>query len=322
MKKDDIPNIVIYQAEDGSIELKWDIENETVWASLDQIAYIFGRDKSVISRHIKNIFKEGELDEKWVIAFFATTASDWKVYKVKYYNLDVIISVWYRVNSRIATKFRKWATRTLKDHIIKGYTINKKVLEKNYTLFQQAINELQTLSNNKLSSDDILELVKAFSSTWFSLDAFDKNKFKATKQTQTSVKLEADQLYEDLEKFKKELIEKNQATELFAQEKEKWALEGIFWNIFQTAFWQDVYPSIEEKAVHLLYFIVKNHPFNDWNKRSWAFSFIWLLQKYNYPFKDKITPQALTAITLLVATSSPKDKERMIKLITLLLLSK
>ena len=321
MKQLKTPNTIIYQAANGAIQLKGDFDKETVWASLDKIASVFGRDKSVISRHIKNIFKEEELEKNSVVAFFATTATDGKTYQVEYFNLDVIISVGYRVNSKVATQFRKWATQTLKQHITEGYTINKKLLQKNYTLFQKALDDIQKISQNKLSSSDVLELVKTFSKTWFSLDAFDKEQFQTNQQTQKSIHLEASKLYQDLEIFKNELTQKGEATDIFAQEKQKGSLEGIFGNIFQTALGEDVYPSIESKAAHLLYFIVKNHPFNDGNKRSGAFTFIWFLQKTKYNFQNKITPEALTAITLLIATSDPKDKQKMIDL-TILLLSR
>lgn len=321
MKQVKTPNTIIYQAANGAIQLKGDFDKETVWANLDQIASVFGRDKSVISRHIKNIFKEEELEKNSVVAFFATTATDGKTYQVEYFNLDVIISVGYRVNSKVATQFRKWATQTLKQHITEGYTINKKLLQKNYTLFQKALDDIQKISQNKLSSSDVLELVKTFSKTWFSLDAFDKEQFQTNQQTQKSIHLEASKLYQDLKIFKNELTQKGEATDIFAQEKQKGSLEGIFGNIFQTALGEDVYPSIESKAAHLLYFIVKNHPFNDGNKRSGAFTFIWFLQKTKYNFQNKITPEALTAITLLIATSDPKDKQKMIDL-TILLLSR
>lgn len=322
MKNQKFSNIVIYQAPNGSLELKGDFDKETVWASLDQIASVFGRDKSVISRHIKNIFKEGELEENSVVAFFATTANDGKTYQVEYFNLDMIISVGYRVNSKVATEFRKWATQTLKKHITEGYTINKKLLAKNYSLFQKALTDIQKISHNKLSSNDVLELVKAFSTTWFSLDAFDKENFQTKKQTQKSIKVEAKKLYVDLDILKKDLKAKEEATDFFAEEKQKGSLEGILGNVFQSAFGEDVYPSIESKAAHFLYFIVKNHPFTDGNKRSGAFAFIWFLQKAKYGFRDKITPEALTAITLLIATSDPKEKQRMVDLVILLLSGK
>ena len=313
-----ISNIIIYQAPDGAIEFKGDYNKETIWASLDQISKVFNRDKSVISRHIKNIYKEKELKKKSVVAFFATTAKDKKVYKVEYFNLDMIISVGYRVNSKVATNFRKWATQILKKHITEGYTINKKLLENNYKLFEKTLSDIKDISQNKISSDDILELIKIFSYTWFSLDAFDKN-IKSENQNQETVKINSENLYKDILKLKKELISKNEATEIFAKEIRKDSLESILGNIFQKAFNKDFYPSIESKASHLLYFIIKDHPFLDGNKRSGAFSFIWFLNKVGFKFKDKITPEALTAITLLIAISDPKDKERIVNLVGLLL---
>ena len=322
MKIQKSPNTIIYQAPNGAIELKGDFSKETVWANLDQIASVFGRDKSVISRHIKNIFKEEELDRNSAVAFFATVQKEGErevERNIEYFNLDVLISVGYRVNSKIATQFRQWATKTLKQHITEGYTINKKLISKNYKLFQQALTDIQNISQNQLSSNDILELIKAFSQTWFSLDSYDKSELKAKSKTQKSIQLEANQLYQDLAIFRQELQSRGEATDLFAQEKQTGSLEGIFGNIFQTAFGEDVYPTIEAKASNLMYLIIKNHPFNDGNKRTGAFSFIWFLQKAKIPFQHKITPEALTAITLLIATSNPKDKEKMIDLVSLLL---
>jgi len=179
----DIPKeLAIYQAKNGEIKLKEDADNETIWASLDQIASIFGRDKSVISRHIRNIFKDEELIEKSVIAIFATTAKDGKSYQVKYFNLDLILSVGYRVNSKIATNFRKWATKTLKEHILLGYTINKERLQKNYDEFLQVVEDIKVLSQNSenVRTEDVLELIKSFFATWFGLDSYDREELPNT----------------------------------------------------------------------------------------------------------------------------------------------
>lgn len=319
-KKHISSDIVIYQAPNGAIELKGDLRKETIWANLDQISTLFGRDKSVISKHIKNILRDEELSQDQVVAFFATTAKDGKTYQVEYFNLDMIISIGYRVNSSIATKFRQRATKTLKQHIADGYTINKKVVQKNYDLFLQAVENVKKLASHKdIPSDDILELIKSFGSTWFSLDAFDKDTFGIKKQTQKKVRLQAERLQAAISQLKNELIAKGEATDFFAQEKKQGNLEGILGNILQSAFGKDVYPSIESKAAHLLYFVVKNHPFTDGNKRSGAFSFVWFLQQVGYDFRSRITPEALTAITLLIATSNPKEKDRVVDLVMLLL---
>jgi len=176
MKKKNNNEIVIYQSSKGVIELKGDAKKETIWASLDQIAHVFGRDKSVISRHIKNIFKDKELNRNSVVAFFATTASDGKVYNVEYFNLDMILSVGYRVNSKQATFFRQWATKIIRDHITKGYTINPVRIKKNYAEFLTAVDKVKALlpAHVKPGTESILELIKVFADTWLSLDAFKK----------------------------------------------------------------------------------------------------------------------------------------------------
>jgi death-on-curing family protein len=182
------------------------------------------------------------------------------------------------------------------------------------------VEDVKRLSHNKdIPADDVLELIKAFGQTWFSLDAFDKQTFNPSKQTAKKIKLEGKKLYDDILKLKQNLIQQHQTTDLFAQEKEAGSLEGIFGNIFQSAFGKDVYTSVESKAAHLLYFIIKNHPFTDGNKRSGAFAFVRFLQKVGYDFRAKITPEALTTMALLVATSDPKDKQRIVDLVILLL---
>jgi death-on-curing family protein len=231
----------------------------------------------------------------------------------------MIISIGYRVNSKKATEFRKWATKTLKQHITKGWTINPKRIEKNYQEFINAVDDIKLLAKNKIGSDDTLELVKSFANTWFNLEAFDENNLPSSGENKIDIVIQSDNLYSAIAELKNDLINKRQATILFAQEKNKDSLAGIFANIFQSAFGEEVYPSIEEKAANLLYFIVKNHPFNDGNKRSGAFSFIWFLNKANFDFRSQITPETLTALTLLIATSNPSEKDKLIGLILLLL---
>ncbi|QQS61251.1 MAG: virulence RhuM family protein [Candidatus Moraniibacteriota bacterium] len=317
MKKE----IIIFQSKNGEIEFKGDLKKETLWASLQQIADLFGRDKSVISRHIKNIFKEEELHRDSVVAFFATTASDGKTYQVEYFDLDVILSVGYRVNSVNATKFRQWATKTLRQHIVTGYTINKKRITKNYDEFLRAIESVQKLlpKNGNVKAGDTLELVKMFADTWLSLNAYDTSTFPKRGMTKKQAKITAKELENAIATLKYNLQRKEEATELFAQEKQKDAVSGISGNVFQSFFGRDAYETLEEKSAHLLYFFVKNHPFTDGNKRSGAFAFVWFLNKVGILHKDKMSPQALTALTLLVAESDPKDKDKMIGLILQLL---
>jgi len=316
--------IQIYQTDKWEIKINVDLEKETIWLNLNQIADLFWRDKSTISRHIKNIFKSWELSPKQTVAKIATIQNEWwKQVKreIEYYNLDMIISIWYRVDSKQATQFRIWATSILKNYIVKGYVLNeKRLIEKKYDDFLQAVNHLEILVKNKnIKADEIISLIKDFWNTWFNLENFDKWNLPENGFTQKNLKILSKELYEDIEKLKQDLIKQELATEMFAQEKYKWNLEWILWNVFATAFWEEVYSTIEEKAAHLLYFVVKNHPFSDGNKRSGAFAFIWFLQKAKIEFKNKINPNTLTTLTLLIAQSNPKEKQKMIWLILLLL---
>ncbi len=277
-----IETLVVYQAKNGALELKADVAKETIWANRMQMAEMFDVNPQAISKHIQNIYKVGELKK-------AATSSKMELVQnesgrlvkrtVDYYNLEMLISVGYRINSIKGTKFRQWATKTLKQHITQGFTINQTRLIENKAQFLKTLEDLKILTknNSELGAGDILSLIEAFSGTWFNLDRFDKNHFPKP-DTQQEINTSASELYKDLLKLKNELIKKGEASQLFAQEKKTGNIEGIFGNVFQSVFGQDAYPTVEEKAAHLLYFIIKNHPFNDGNKRSGAFSFIWYIR--------------------------------------------
>lgn len=319
----DLNKIAVYQAENGSIELKTDASEGTIWADQKQISELFGVERSVVTKHIKNIYKDKEIDKNSTCAFFAQVRLEGHrnvKRNIEHYSLDIILAVGYRTNSSKAIAFRKWATYALKQHITQGYTLNPKVLKQNKELFLNTLNDLKILTqdNDLIETKDVLSLIQSFSTTFFNLESYDKDNFPK-QGTQVEVKASAEELYDDINKLKQELIKKGEATELFAQEKVKGKLEGIFGTIFQTVFGEDAYVTIEEKAAHLLYFIIKNHPFNDGNKRSGAFSFIWFLHKAQYSFTSRISPETLTALTLLIAESNPQDKEKMIGIILLLL---
>ena len=317
MKKE----LILYTSKYGDVKVSPILQDNTFWLSQEDIAKLFGRGRTTITGHIGNIFKEDELIKSDVILNVGN--SDNSVGKGKtLYNLDMIISVGYRVNSKEATQFRIWATSILKQHITEWFTINKKRIQGNYDTFLEAVEQVQKLlpeSSENIKTDDVLELVKHFASTWFSIGSYDEDTLPLEGFTQSDLKFNAQELYRDVERFKTELMQKWEASTLFAQEKNTKALEGIFWNIFQSFDGRDVYPSIEEKAAHFLYFVVKNHPFTDGNKRTGAFCFLWFLSKVGIHFRTSITPEALTAITLLVAESNPKDKTRIVGLIILLL---
>jgi len=313
--------VMIYQADNGAIELKADASQDTVWATQKQLAEVFSVNVRTVNEHIKNIFKTEELVEDSVIRKFRITAADGKQYNTNHYNLDIIISVGYRVNSKTATHFRKWATQTLKQHITQGYTINPLRVEQNLETFLHAVEEVKSLAENNthLETNNVLALISAFAHTWFSLESYDEDNLPARGLNHGAITLESETLYQAVAELKQDLMAKGQASELFAQEKKSGSLAGILGNVYQSAFGEDVYPTLEEKAANLLYFIVKNHAFNDGNKRTAAFAFIWFLQEAGIDFKGKLTPEALTSITLLIAESEPQNKERMIGLVILLL---
>jgi prophage maintenance system killer protein len=309
---------IVYQTLSGEIQIKLNQDTETFWITQQQMAEIFEIDRSVITKHINKLFKDNEITTESNVQKMHVPNSD---KPVKFYSLDVILAVWYKTNSSKAIKFRQRATQTLKQHITQWYTINPERIKHNYDQFLKAVEEIKSLAlpNTSLQANDILELISSFSPTWFSLDAYDKSLLQLSDYTLETINLEAQKLYQDVSLLKQDLMIKWEASDLFAQEKNSGSLEGILGNIFQTAFGQEVYPSIESKASHLLYFVIKNHPFNDGNKRTWAFAFIRLLRKAKYPFESKITPQALTALALLIAESDPHDKDKIAALVMLLL---
>lgn len=317
-------DIIIYQNKTGEIEFKGDFKNETIWASLQNIADLFDTDKSGISRHISNIYESNELNKKSTVAKIATVQKEGErevQREIEYYNLDLIISVGYRVNSKKATIFRQWATKTLRNHLVSGYTINKKRIAKNYDVFIKAVEDIKALLpiETEVKTSDAIDLIKIFATTWLSLGAYDSSDFPKSGVTKIQTRITSHDLTKVISNLRDELILKQEASELFGIERSKDSISGIIGNVFQAFDQKDVYPSIEEKAAYLLYFIVKNHPFADGNKRSGAFAFIWFLQRAKILNVSKLSPEALTALTLLVAKSNPKDKNKMIGLILMLL---
>ena len=316
-KSKDLKSPIIYQGKSGEIKFRGDFDRETIWGTQKQIADLFSADRSVVTKHINNVFKSGEVSPKSNVQKIHIANSD---KPVKFYSLDIILAVGYRTNSSRAIEFRKWATKTLRQHIIEGYTINRKRVAQNYTSFMQAVAEVKALlpEGNQVQAKDVLELINAFASTWFSLEEYDNQKFPQKGATKKEVVFTAEELKKFLQDFKEKLIEKKQATSIFGQERTPNNMSGIVGNIFQTFDNQDLYPTVEEKAANLLYFIVKDHPYIDGNKRSGAFAFVWFL-RYAEILPAGLTPEALTALTLLVAESNPHDKEKMIGVILLIL---
>jgi len=311
---------------DGEIEIVTKLEDETIWITQKQMGKLFGRDKSVISRHINNIFKSGELDKDSTVANFATVQKEGErevIREIEYYNLDVIISVGYRVNSKRATKFRQWATKVLKDYILKGYALNQKRLQKNFNEFKQEIEFLTKViksSNLKaIEAKGFLDIITKYTKSWILLNQFDENKLSLPKGKEAKFVLDYKEAKEEIEKLKQDLISKNEATNLFGMEREN-SFNGIIRNIYQTFGGIDLLPTIEEKAANLFYYIVKDHPFVDGNKRIGAFLFVLFLSKNNYLYNTegelKINSSALVSLALLIAHSNPNEKDLIIKLIT------
>ncbi len=317
-------NLVIYQAKNGAIELRGDFSRETVWATQAQIALAFGVDVRTINEHIKNIYSSGELRELSTIRKFRIVQKegDREVEReIGHYNLDMILSVGYRVNSKTATRFRQWATKTLREHITKGYTINRRRIASNYTAFLKSVADIQALLPEQIVLDpkNVLELIKEFAGTWVSLDAYDKESLEVIGTTRRAVRLTGEELVGAVANLRNELIEKGEASEMFAQEKQQGNIAGIVGNIMQSFGGHALYPTAEEKAAHLLYFMIKNHPFTDGNKRSGAFAFVWFLRKARVKGGRNINSASLTVLALLIAESKPEKKSQMVALVTQLL---
>lgn len=315
-------SIELYKSKNGEIQIDVKFEQDTVWLSLNQLAELFNRDKSVISRHLKNIFSENELDYSLTVAKNATVQKEGERIverEIEFFNLDVIISVGYRVNSIQGTEFRIWATKRLREYLIQGYTINHGRLQELNRLIQIIESPEVTNQGQANESKGLLNLLKNYTKCFILLNQFDSNSLevKASDKHVTNG-IEYEEAVSAIQILKQELILKKEATDLFGNQKDQ-SFEGILGSITQTFGGEYLYPSIEEQAAHLLYFIIKNHPFSDGNKRIGAFIFIWFLQKNKHLLKstgeNKINDNALTALALFVAQSNPADKELMIKLI-------
>lgn len=311
----------LFNSVDGGIAIDVKFENETVWLSLNQLSGLFARDKSVISRHLKNIFVEEELDRNAVVAFFATTAADGKTYQVEYYNLDAILSVGYRVNSKQATMFRQWANAILKDHLLKGYSLNTNLIDKTHQEYQNLLDLLnKTLINNELVNQqgrNIVTLIHEYANTWTSLLQYDEDRLLIPNGIhKDSTQLTYEIAQQAIKEFKVSLLNIGEATQLFGNERND-NLHSILANLDQTMFGEELYKSIEEKAANLLYMVIKDHPFSDGNKRIGSFLFLLYIQVNRLPLKiDNI---GLTSLALLVAESDPGQKDLLVRLIINLL---
>lgn len=313
-------SIEIYQADDGKLELKVALENETVWLTQLQMAELFGRDQSVLSRHIRNVFKDGELSEKSNMQKMHIAGSD---KPVAFYSLDVIISVGYRVKSQRGVQFRQWANSILKQHLIEGYTINQRRLQERGVEFEQAIALLsRTLANQQLVSDEgeaVLAVINDYARSWSLLQGYDEQSLTSpTNKQNNMLALELEDVLTAIAELKKTLIEKGEATELFGQLRGD-GLTSALATIEQGFGDELFYPNVASRAAHLLYFVIKNHPLADGNKRTGSFLFLWYLRVNQHllakPVEQLINDNTLVALALLVAESLPDQKELMIHLV-------
>jgi prophage maintenance system killer protein len=317
--------INIYKSEDGSTEIQVRLDKETVWLSQKQMAELFMKDSDTIGLHLKSVYKSGELDEFSTTEFSSVVQQEGKRKvnrKIKNYNLDAIISVGYRVNSKRGTQFRIWANKIVKDYLIKGYSINeKRLLQQNEQLrqLQESVKLLGSVLNYKaLSEEESIGLLKIISDYAYALDILDQYDYQNLEITNTSGKeiyqLSYDEAILQIRKVKE--IYGN--SDLFGHEKDE-SFQSSVSTIYQTFNGIDLYPSVEEKAANLLYFITKNHSFTDGNKRIAAFLFLYFMEKNGILFDQfghkRIADNALVALTLMIAVSRPEEKEIMTKVV-------
>lgn len=331
MKPPEIKNseVVVFKPQGGQTEFQvvLDGEHDTVWATEQQIMELFGKARRTIGEHIKNIYEEGELDKESTWREFRQVQKEGErevSRKVSIYNLDVIISVGYRVKSQVGTEFRKWATQRLKEYLLKGYSINQKLLQteqQKVETLQQEINQLneELFQTQKILTDGLLSIISLYSKSFELLDKYDKDELSSENLNKDLIYIiNYDDVKNAIEQLKKELIAKGEASDLFGNEKDD-SFQGILGSISQTVFGELAYPTIEEQAVQLLYSIIKGHPFSDGNKRIGSFMFVWFLEQNRHHLNDngerKINDNTLVTLALAVAQSLPEQRETVQKLI-------
>ena len=311
--------VLLYEAADGEVRVDVRLDHETVWLTQAQMVDLFGRDQSVVSRHLRNVFAEGELSAESNMQKMHIASAD---KPTTLYSLDVIISVGYRVKSKRGVQFRQWATRVLREHLVQGYSFNQtRLAERGLAEARQTLDLLANTLRNQALVDEtgraVLDLIVDYADTWRLLLEYDENRLTLPPGARpSSGVLDYVRASNAIADFKRELTARREATPLFAHLRGE-ALEGILASIEQTMFGEALYRTREEKAAHLLYFIIKDHPFSDGNKRIGSFLFMLYLRQEG--MAHRLNPQALTALALLIAESAPASKDLMIRLIINLL---
>ena len=315
--------IVIYQTNDGETSIDVRLEGETVWLSQSQLSELFNTDRTSILRHIKNIYKTEELDESTTCAFFAQVREEGSrvvTRQIPYYNLDMIISVGYRVNSKRGTQFRIWANKVLKNYLVKGYAINDKITQKKYKELSQLVHILGRTINSQpeLSNSENQNLINVVTDYTYALDTLDRYDYQELKIERITSENKFYATYENAMETIHNLRKKFGGSWLFGNEKDD-SFKSSIGQIYQTFDGLDLYPSVEEKAAMLLYLVTKNHSFSDGNKRIAATLFLWFMQNnsilYNSDGSKRISNGALVALTLMIAESRPEEKDVMVKVV-------
>jgi prophage maintenance system killer protein len=317
--------LIVYEAPDGEARVDVRLVGETVWLTQRQMSELFETTPENVLMHLKNVFSDNELEEPATTKDFLVVRTEGKREvrrSIKHYNLDAIISVGYRVSSKRAVRFRQWATRTLREHLVRGYTLNKKRLaERGLKEARDTLDLLaRTLKQQALVDDTgaaVLDLIKGYADTWRLLLEYDEDRLAAPPGSRPAVGvLDYATAAAAIDEFRQELMARKEASQLFGNSRAG-AFESILGNIEQTMFGEPLYTSREQKAAHLLYFVVKDHPFSDGNKRIGSLLFLLYLKQEG--ITHALNPQALTALTLLIAESPPASKDLMIRLIMNLL---
>jgi prophage maintenance system killer protein len=317
-------DVVVYQSEDGSLHIETRMVGETIWLSMAQIAELFGVNVPAVSKHIKNIYGTGELEAGPTVSKMETVRQEGQrqvTRAIEHYSLDMIISVGYRVNSARATRFRVWATKTLKEHLTRGYTLNRQRFEHNAQELEAALTLVRKAASGEVLTSDqgkgLVDIITRYTQTFLLLQRYDEGLLTEPKGIEGGHLPDLPEARQLIAGLKQELLARKEATELFGREREE-GLASVLGNLDQSVFGEPAYPSIESKAAHLLYFVVKNHPFSDGNKRIGSYLFIDFLHRNGRLFRNGevvINDVGLAALTLLVAESDPKDKEILIRLI-------
>lgn len=313
--------IVIYRTSDGQTSVSVRMDGDTVWLSQAQMAELFQKDRTVIGRHISNIYKEHELERETTCANFAHMGKEAdQTYQTTLYNLDVVISVGYRVKSQRGTQFRIWANKVLKDYLVKGYAVNKALTEQRYSELKQlvAVLERTVKSQETLTSKDALDLIEVVSNYTYALDILDRYDYQQLSIEQTTSEEKFHATYEGAMNVIRELKAKFGGSKWFANEKDD-SFKSSIGQIYQTFDGHDLYPSVEEKAAMLLYLVTKNHSFTDGNKRIAATLFLWFMAEngilYNPDGTKRIADNTLVALTLMIAESRAEEKDTMVKVL-------